>query len=76
MPTLHGTMPYDRGEERPCVWCKRPTDIRFMPEGMPHLGSLPLHLTCAMLLIRAYERTLRGEIIDTYSRTRLAAIPH
>jgi hypothetical protein len=76
MSTLHGTMPYDRGEERPCVWCGRPTDIRFIPEFRPDLGPLPLHMMCGVLLIRAYERVRAGQIIDIYSRTRLDAVAH
>lgn len=74
MPTLNGTMPYESGPELPCVWCSRPTDLRFEPAGMPSLGPLPLHLTCGMSLLRAYERFLRGEMLDGWTTQRLASL--
>lgn len=69
MPRHPGDVP-----EAPCVWCQRPTDLRFIPEGMPHLGPLPLHITCGLNLIRAYERWLRGQVIDAPTAKRLAAV--
>jgi hypothetical protein len=74
MPTLHGSMPYDRGPERPCVWCRKPTDITFRPEFAPSLGPQPLHMMCAVSLIRAYERWKAGHALDGYSLDRLKAL--
>ena len=74
MPTLNGSMPYDRGPERPCIWCRKSTDITFVPEFRPELGPQPLHMMCAYSLIRAYERWKRGMLLDTYSMQRIAAL--
>ena len=70
-------MPRNPGEvpELPCVWCGLPTDLRFVPPAHPELGPLPLNLLCAGLLIQAYERLLRGEVLspqDTERMQRLA----
>lgn len=76
MPTLNGSMPYDRGPERPCVWCERPTDITFVPEFAPSLGPQPLHLLCAATLIRVYQRWKAGMVLDTWSMKRIEALGH
>lgn len=74
MPTLKGSMPYDSGPERPCIWCGQPTDITFVPEFQPELGPLPMHMLCGVLLIRAYERWQRGRTLDAGTTARLLAI--
>lgn len=75
--TLTGLMPRNPGEvpELPCIWCGLPTDLRSVPPAHPELGALPLNLLCAGLLIQAYERLLRGEVLspqDTDRMRRLA----
>lgn len=76
MPTLNGIMPRNAGDvpEAPCVWCRQPTDLRFVPAGMPHLGPQPLHITCGVQLIRAFERWQRGLGLSEPQRKRLAAL--
>lgn len=76
MPTLNGTMPYNPGDipPAPCIWCGRPTDLRFDPAGMPHLGPQPMHLLCATALLIAYQRFLGGRILPERDAVRLRQI--
>jgi hypothetical protein len=71
MPTLHGEVPIDRGDEQPCIWCRVPTDVRFVPEFSPSMGPQPLHMTCAMLMIRAWQRWRKGMTLDAETSHRL-----
>lgn len=72
--TLYGRMPRQPEPERPCIWCRKPTDITFDPTAMPHLGPQPLHMFCAAALIRAFERWQRGQVLSARDMERLRAL--
>lgn len=73
MPTLHGMLPDQPGPTAPCRWCGQPTDLAFAPEGS-RIGPVPLHILCSGAFILAYERWRRGNVLDSRTMKRLAAV--
>lgn len=44
------------GRWAPCVLCSEPTDSWGDAPGLPDVGRIPIHITCAGAVIVAYRR--------------------
>lgn len=75
VPTIRShirTWQPDAKAMRPCVWCGQGTDVMAETPGRPDLGHAPLHITCGVAVIRAYERLRAGRVLDATTMARFA----